>query len=267
MPRSSPIPAQAAFPKRKRDRADEAMKETVFFTAPLSALSPALWADAFSENIEEVREMIALLSPDATAVLANEGERTVFQGVLIPVLLGEELGYYLYALATAADRRGRGYLRRALAYIRDRAREEGVSFLLLIADDEALAAAYRRMGFSESLPLAASRDGRTGYLDLPPLGDERSFDGDCERLYAMTGRSLSYSAFAAYLASLPDDTAILYTKDGFRLRAAADARFCLYADERTLTDAATVSGDAALLLPLVPALRMDRSMLADPLPR
>ncbi len=241
-------------------------KEPFFFCAPLSALSSDLWADAFGEDPADVRELIALLSPDATAVLATEGEETIFQGVMIPCLLEGRIGYYLYALTTNRAYRGRGYLARAMAYIREVAEEEGVSFLLLIPADDALAATYRRMGFSVELPLAASRDARRGGLCLP-VEKEVPFDGDTERLYAMTARSLPFSAFSAYLASLPEGTAVFYTDDGFRVRAADDPRFLILADETATKKAEFSPLACALLSPLSSFSHFDHAMLADPLPR
>ena len=93
-----------------------------FSVSPLDRLSPALWADAFGEEEGEVRHIIDLLSPDALAACAAEDGRQVFQGVMIPLLFGDALGYYLYALSTDRAYRGRGYLRKALSFIRDHAK-------------------------------------------------------------------------------------------------------------------------------------------------
>lgn len=239
-------------------------KVPAFSVCPLDCLSPTLWADAFGEEEAEVRQMIDLLAPNAVAVCATEDGKVVFQGVLVPLLFGDALGYYLYALATAPAYRGRGYLRHALAYVRDYAAKRDVSFLLLIPASEPLAAAYRRMGFREAVPLLASVDGKEGFLSLPPTEEEIPFDGDEERLYLMTARTLPLSAFRAYLASLPEDATVLYTAHGFRIRNKKNAEHCLLCDADTTKSTPVGCKAYALADLLVPT---DLPSCADPLPR
>lgn len=235
-----------------------------FSVSPLDRLSPALWADAFGEEEGEVRHIIDLLSPDALAVCAAEDGRQVFQGVMIPLLFGDALGYYLYALSTDRAYRGRGYLRKALSFIRDHAKSVGASFLLLIPSGEELAAAYRRMGFSDTLALTASPDGCEGYLSLKKSKEEIPFDGDEERLYLLTERTLPLSAFRAYLASLPEGARIFYTQNGFCIRVGDESDLCLLSDARTAKASLLKSKASALLQQLAPT---PLPPLADPLPR
>ena len=235
-----------------------------FSASPLDCISPALWAEAFGEDEAEVRRIIDLLSPDAVAISATENGEQAFQGVLIPLLLGGSLGYYLYALSTAHTYRGRGYLRRALSFIRDYAGCTGASFLALIPADAGLDAAYRRMGFRERVALSASPDGKSGFLFLPPNREEIPFDGDEERLYLMTARTLPLSAFRAYLDSLSDEACIFYTKNGFRIRERNGSALCLLADAATASNA-PLTGEAYALVDLLVPTHLPP--LADPLPR
>ena len=241
------------------------MKENAYFLRPPQDDLVPLFRRAFGGSEAEARALLRALAPDAAAIVRMEGDSIVFQGLAIPVERGGQIGYYLYALCTAPARRGRGYLRAALAYLKERAAAEGCTFLLLIPATPELAAAYRRMGFTEECPLTADENGRRAALYLPRTGEETPFDGDYARLYAAGPRALPFSCFTAALMSVSDIYDIYYTEaGGYRVREKRDPDRCFTCDSASLP-AGFPTKDAALLCPL-PGYRAAAGT-ADPLPR
>ena len=241
---------------------NEPMNE--FVTRPPEAVCAPLFARCFDLPEEEAREIIATFAPDATALIFETGEGISAECFLIPLMLGGHYGLYVYGVCVSPERRGRGYMRRMLKSASDYAKEIGCDFLLLIPANEELRATYRRMGFTEELPLAADAKGETFYLQVPKAQVVRPFDGDYASLYLKTERTLPFSAFLATLQSVEGEL-ILTENGGFRLQSKEDPARCFITDKDTAKRAMLAEGERALLFPLRPLSALPT--LADPLPR
>ena len=232
-----------------------------FSCGPLTEAALPLWCEAFSEEEADVRHMISLLAPDALFLFTKEHDVIVSQGILLPITRQGYKGYYLYALATAPAHRGRGYLSALLAYAKALARDKGREFLLLIPAGAALAEAYRRHGFTHSLPLSASVDGTRGKLPIPPEADERpAAEADIALAAAQAGLSPSY--LRAVLFSM--EWRLCASNDRLLLRDLENSTLCLLCIPSPYLPP-TEGGECALChflhAPCLPVA------LADPLPR
>lgn len=119
-------------------------------------LSPALYAEAFSVPTEEAaRDLATLLAAGALPLTLSEGDEVLSQGFALPMLSEGCPLLYLYALLTAPKARGRGCLRTLIKGAEELGRALGASGLCLLPATEALADAYRRMGFYLAYPIGA----------------------------------------------------------------------------------------------------------------
>ncbi len=226
-----------------------------------------LWLACFpEENEDEVKALLSLFSPDGKLLYAEQDEKIVSMGILLPCLLSKRRGYYLYALCTAPAYRRRGYLRALIEEARAVSIEDNMAFMLLIPADKGLFATYRRLGFAMPISLTANPAGTQFFLPLP-TGDRHPFDGNFDRLYALSDKRLSPTLFRASLLSVADTTDIFYTKDGFCVCAKADPTRGFTADAATLTEATL--DDCPCLALLYPLCDDDLviNAWADPLPR
>lgn len=235
-----------------------------------AGISPAilpLWLTCFPGETEaEVKALLALLAPDGKLLYAEADGKIISMGLLFPCLLSGERGYYLYALCTSPAYRRRGYLRALIARARELGEADGAAFMLLIPADDTLAEAYRRLGFRVPVPLTADAGGKQFYLPMT-TEDRFPFDGDFDRLYALSDKRRSPALFRAALISVAENTDIFYTKDGFGVCAKADPTRGFTADAATLARAARADcPHRALLYPLRGGnFAIDE--WADPLPR
>ncbi len=174
---------------------------------PFGTPSARLYAEAFGGTEEEALSTFsALRSAGAIPLLLFLGDRLVSQGFGLPLEVGDSRILYLYALATDAAARNRGYLRTLLKETESLARDRGYRALCLLPADRALAAAYGRMGFSLASPAGATA--------LPACAEEFSFyteapppwlpTDDLAFLHARLGRGMSQELFAYTLSSLDD---------------------------------------------------------------
>ena len=232
-------------------------------TRPPEAVCAPLFARCFDLPEEEAREIIATFAPDATALIFETGEGISAECFLIPLMLGGHYGLYVYGVCVSPERRGRGYMRRMLKAAAEYAGEIGCDFLLLIPANAELRETYRRLGFTEELPLAADAKGEVFYLKVPEAQETRPFDGDYAALYLKTDRTLPFSAFFATLATVEGD--LLLTENGFRLQSKEDPTRCFITDKDTAKNALREEGDSALLYPLRQLSVLPT--VADPLPR
>lgn len=237
-----------------------------FLPHPVDSTLLPLFSSCFDTPPDEAARILAALAPDAFSLISSpDGHRPVSQGILIPLHLGDFAGFYLYALCTHPDYRGKGYLRRLLSAARSFVAAKGRSFLALIPANAALCATYERAGFTQSIGLHASADGSRFSLRLPPV-DELPFSGDPASLYPSSSRMLPLSAFRAALLSLAGVGKIVLTPNGgWRMRSLPDPCLCFACDSASLAQAGVEPGDTARILPLVPLSGLPDT--ADPLPR
>lgn len=235
-----------------------------FVTRPPEAAHAPLFARCFDLPEEEATEIIATVAPDATALIFETGEGISAECFLIPLMLGGHYGLYIYGVCVSPERRGRGYMRRMLKAATDYAAHIGCDFLLLIPATDELRETYRRMGFTEELPLTANASGEMFYMHLPAPHATQPFDGDYAALYLKTDRTLPFSAFLATLNSVEGE--LILTEDGgFRLTSPTDPNCAFITDRETVKAAVLEEGETALLYPLRPLSALPK--VADPLPR
>lgn len=238
-----------------------------FYSSPISEAVLPLWLACFPDDgEEEVRHLLSLLADGGLWLRADEDGEAACGGLLLPVTLGGRQGYYLYAIGTRPAFRGRGYLRAFLSAAKEKARADGMDFLILIPATEALSELYRRYGFTEELPLAADAEGGHPVYRLPRGLTLTPYDGDARKLYARYRGPLSFPVFCATLFSVADKTRIHYTEDGFCVLARDLEDECFTADEKTLSLCEKCpSPYRALLCPLTNVTVSVGD--ADPLPR
>lgn len=111
-----------------------------------------IWQQGFGDSPKEIADFFDAFYGRIRVALWEEDNRIAGQLCLIPVSLtlqgGESLPlYYIYAVATSPESRGRGVCTRLLADTAKWLQEEKTAAFLVPAD-EALAAFYERRGFS-----------------------------------------------------------------------------------------------------------------------
>lgn len=236
----------------------------------LGEITPAilpLWLACFPDETEaEVEALLALLAPEGKLLYAEEDGRIISMGLLFPCLLSGERGYYLYALCTSPAYRRRGFLRALIERARELGEAEKAAFLLLIPASDTLGEVYRRLGFVLPIPLTADAAGGRFYLPMP--NEARfPFDGDFDRLYALSDKRLSPALFRAALESVAESTDIYYTKDGFHVCAKVDPTRGFTADAATLARAKRTDCPCRALLYPLRSGDFANEKWADPLPR
>ena len=238
-----------------------------FDARPISDEALPLWLICFTEDgQEEIRALLSLLSEDGVMLSAADGEKAVAQALLLPLTLDGREGYYLYAVGTHPDYRGRGYMRACLLAAREYAEERKKDFLILIPATAQLGDTYRHAGFTVELPLSADERGEHPVYRLQEGERLLPFDGDLRELYRRYGGECSFSLFCATLLSLSDTTRVWYTEEGGFCVLSREGDACFLADRATLSRCKTSKSPyRALLCPLSPAPFTREN--ADPLPR
>ncbi len=174
----------------------------------VSALK-ALWKEAFGDEDAYIDRFFAdLFAPRDMAVLEDEG-RIVSMAALLPctLVLGggteKETRHpisYLYAMATAKDRRGEGLGLALLSFAAEHVRGRGERGIALLPADEGLQRFYALAGYRKAFTLRPRPD---NYLIYPPryLAHCRS-QGDAPANSDAIGMFLP-------LSDLPDFTAYM----------------------------------------------------------
>lgn len=116
---------------------------------PIEVECRELWMDVFGDSREDVdRFFIDVHTPENLLAHCEQG-RVVSMLNIVEINTDYGVTAYLYAIATAAEWRGRGFaaelIRQAIAI----SRERGYKAVMLIPSEESLVAYYRRFGFGE----------------------------------------------------------------------------------------------------------------------
>ena len=112
----------------------------------------ALWAQAFGDDEEFIQGFFRLAyAPNRCCVAEGEGSLAAMAHWLPCACRGKPLAY-LYAVATRAGCRGRGYATALLAFAADAARRQGAAGLILVPGSPALFGLYGKLGFSPCCP-------------------------------------------------------------------------------------------------------------------
>ena len=194
-------------------------QEISFSVSPTSQLDTRLWEDVFGDSQEDIEKAIVSFSSSGVcASLKCEG-KTLAQFVGIEASVSSRRGIYVYALCTAPDERGRGYMRELLDLASEYFCERGYSFLFLLPANEALSSAYKRLGFSLCAPAYATPSPECEE-DFFGIGEGElfkyaycDFDGDVKKLYETSSKVFSYDVFKYCISLLPDKAEIKYFTD------------------------------------------------------
>ena len=200
-----------------------------FSASPLSQVDTRLWESVFGDSQEDIEKALTSFSSSGVCVSMKCNGVTLAQFVGIEASLSDKRGIYVYALCTAPDARGRGYMKELLDLASEHFCECGYEFLFLLPANETLACTYKRLGFSIAVPAYATPS-PVCEEDFFGVGDDklfgyayRDFDGDTKNLYEMSSRVFSYDVFAYCLSLLPKGAEIKYFTDtdggnGFAVR-------------------------------------------------
>ena len=228
-------------------------------------LSPALAAEAFDIPLAEAeKDFKTLLDGGALPLTLCEGDTLLCEGFALPMQVEGTSLIYLYSLVTAPKERGRGYLRTLLNECTAMAHARGINGLCLLPASQALAAAYRRMGFWLSYPIGApaiptENEGLALRLTSPPT---HCVPMSADELRTSLPPALSPTLFE-YALSTISHFAIPMRLDGVPALVSPTNHCALLAigDEQ---NALRISAPALLLKPLGGRLP---SLIPEPIPR
>ncbi len=101
----------------------------------------------FGDSAATVKLLLETFAGPGNIWLDEGADGPAAMALTVPVTLGGQPGFYLYALATRPSLRGTGRMTALLEHIKTAAREQGLAFLCLIPAGAELAAWYARRGF------------------------------------------------------------------------------------------------------------------------
>lgn len=102
-----------------------------------------LWRECFNEDGDFFFERMF-----ARALVFDDGGMRAMLHILEYTCLGKKV-FYLYGIGTTKVRRGEGIARKLIEYAIELAKNEGVSFLMLVPQEESLFKYYKRFGFEK----------------------------------------------------------------------------------------------------------------------
>ncbi len=202
--------------KSFKDRQGE---EIYFSVSPLSQVDTRLWESVFGDSQEDIERATTAFSSSGVCASLKCNGTTLTQFIGIEASLSSIRGIYVYALCTAPEARGRGYMRKLLDLAGEHFCAHGYDFLFLLPANEALSSTYKKLGFSIGVP---------AYATPAPMCDEDffgvgndelfgldfcDFDGDVKKLYEMSSKVFAYDAFEYCISLLPKGTEIKYFTD------------------------------------------------------
>lgn len=229
--------------------------------------SVALYAEAFGCSAAEAKADIdALVSADAVPFSLSESGTVLTQGIGIPLWADGVIPvYYLYALATAPAARRQGFLRTLLEEVAKRAKESAYAALCLLPANDALAAAYERMGFTEHRPAGGSAT-PSAPSELALRFREMPVYTICheEELRIPLGMALSSPLFSYAVSSLGEGLLPCRIGNGFAILLRDDPH-CALAVSPSLSSAVQRVGKQDFLL--YPLGRPLPHTIPEPLPR
>ena len=233
------------------------------FSADTPTLSARLYAEGFSLPLTEAEADLDTLIAGGAIPLTLAGDGQVLsQGIGIPIDTGDGPILYLYALTTDRAARGQGLLRTLLRECADAARARGFSALCLLPASAALADAYRRMGFTEALPVGGAPHIESA-TDLALRLDEGArpiTPKERHELYRAMGQTMPEALFDFTLSTLAPAVLPMRTDEGYALALASDPRYALAASY----EAVRVANHTLLAAPLGGRLPIG---IYEPLPR
>ena len=111
-----------------------------------------LWQSAFGDDEDYILHFLDYAFAKTQILLLKNNDNLLSMLTLIPANMKsrqEDLPtYYIYAVATDENYRGRGFCRKLLSFAEDMAKEQNISALFLITETDDLINFYEKLGFS-----------------------------------------------------------------------------------------------------------------------
>lgn len=112
-----------------------------------------LWHDVFGDSYEYIDAFFTAYPCDEVAHTLSVGGRVVSALYALPFTysagVAEYSAAYVYAVATATEYRGRGYMAHLMSEVERLLREQGVCLLFLLPASDALRGYYSRLGYAD----------------------------------------------------------------------------------------------------------------------
>ena len=132
------------------------MEEPLFDSLPFANVAEGLrelWREAFADDDAFIDAFFSTFPVADVVHTLSLGGRVVAALYALPFSLRVEGAVlpaaYLYAVATAAAYRGRGYMRLLMGKVEELLRAKGVKMLFLLPADKGLRSFYARLGYSD----------------------------------------------------------------------------------------------------------------------
>lgn len=109
-----------------------------------------LWQECFGDSEEYIRHFLESRK-DCFPILWEEKGEVFSMLFLLEMKLREKKGYYIYALCTKPEHRGKGIARKLVEFSQSFAKENGADFLALVPGEASLFEYYRKMGFTDNI--------------------------------------------------------------------------------------------------------------------
>ena len=104
-----------------------------------------IWQDAFLDNADWISSYLREYKQN---VLVYEEDKKIIAMVsILPILLNNKKGRYIYALAVDKNNRNKGIGKKLVEYVKNNIKED---FLALVPQEESLIKYYNNLGFFES---------------------------------------------------------------------------------------------------------------------
>lgn len=110
-----------------------------------------LWQQAFLDDENYISHFLDYAFAKAQILLIKNDDKIISMLTLITATIKSDnenfSAYYIYAVATDENYRGKGYCRKLLSYAEDIAKQQNISALFLIPETDDLIDFYKKLGF------------------------------------------------------------------------------------------------------------------------
>lgn len=270
-----------AIPQNTHEDSDATIKIT-----EITDVNIALWHEVFGDDESTIRNIVEGLKKSAKCFCVYLENKPVAQAITIPLNYDGLKGLYVYAVATKAEFRMRGYMRRILDSVREYATERNLDFLIILPSDDKLRESYERQGYIYRIPLFSNANPicpedicATLQYDKSAASDVRcdmntnkgvaTIIGDAtyEQAYESFGRQYSFDVFISVVKSY-DNVKMIKTNVGCFMVSSQDERFVLASPKNTeMYIDYTERADCAALVMKLSRFDTERLSYPEPLPR
>lgn len=113
-----------------------------------------LWKQGFGDSDEEIDRFFTTVWPNAGGFCAEENGAVISMVFSLPVALAladeTKKAVYLYAVTTQEKYRRQGVCKKLLSYAEKELKKKNVACMLLVPEDDHLAAYYESLGFTQT---------------------------------------------------------------------------------------------------------------------